>query len=629
MKRLMGDLRALGWWAPLRIAYEITRRAGVTGRVLMARFSRMRTVPDVTSSFSPSSLLLQEGDVEAGNGILSGTVAIFGTDVGLNESPDWHASDVGEPWPAIPWWRIPIRPADGRDVKYVYEIGRHVHLVTLARAAASVSEPADYIERLESHLISWFDQSPPEVGIHWSSNLEISLRALSWLQVVGLVGDLLGREVRAEISRHLFHSGRHIVAELPYTVSSMRNNHLIGDAVGLVAIGKAFPDDRRARRWVRMGDRLLRRHVPHHVNHDGSSIEDSLGYRCFVLELLAARVALGNPPSQVQDALGCSARHLGRLGASSGSVPRFGDWDGGGAMAGRLPPPGGSMATAEVIALEALDAAPVRDGEDAGGGIGRIVRGPWTVWLKNGAGSSHGHADMLSVSILHGEQWTIGDPGNGSYNRSMEERDYFRTSVAHSVLRIDGLDQRVPHRRFRWRYDPESYFGTPFSIGKYRVMWGRHSAYSRLDPARTIVRACVVSTDAVVIADWIAGGSTPWALSLPLSPDVTFDDLRPDTIAALILPDGTDLGLALPGTATARRGTTEPYDGWWAEDYGIVRPATRLEVSGSGSGPVTWALWSGVRPDVRTDGANLVIDGFELRTTRQTDGEITVEAGKA
>ena len=392
-----------------------------------------------------------------------------------------------------------------------------------------------------------------------------------------------------------------------------------------------------------------------HVAADGASLEDSVGYRAFVMDLLAARVVMGDPPQEVVDALQRAGDHLARLGVKAGPVPHFGDWDRGTAMlgvAGDSSPESSLRIAAAALATKSSVSA-IEDGSDAGGGIGRLDRAPWKVWLKAGSGSSHEHADLLSVAIQHGTTWVIGDPGNGSYNRSLEERNYFRTSIAHNVIRVDGLDQREPHRRFRWVYHPNATLGSPIDCGAYRVMWGSHDAYERLDPPRTVVRACPVASQAVVVADWIGGGEPSWELSLPLRPDVVYradphpvasvtssalpeaedDTGTPDaelrTSAAvppllrsktLVLADGTELGLLAPGVVTEARGSHDPFDGWWADDYDTVEPATRLNVKGVGDRPIVWALWTGVQPDIKVAGDRVIVAELVLRVTNTSDG---------
>lgn len=633
MRRLLGDLKALGVRAPVRAAYEILYRLGIIGRILRRR-SASSTVPTFRSPL-PGPLLpaaARDSVIREAAEIVSGTISVFGRTVRIADDPAWHSADGGEVWPMVPSWRLDIRSETDRDVKHAWEIARHRHLVVLALAVKSTDVDAAYLETLERHLHSWIEQNPPEVGVHWRSSLELALRAVAWLQVIDLVGDVIDSRLRRRMADHLYHSGRHIVAELPYTLSSMRNNHLIGDAIGLVAIGSAFPGDRTAQRWMKLGDRLLRRHLPHHFARDGSSLEDSLGYRSFVLEMLAVRSLLGDAPPEVADAIERGGRHLQRLGVGYGPVPRFGDWDGGTALfTGRqLPPPESAADLAR--RLTGANAHPVADGSDAGGGLGRVARGPFTVWLKASSGESHGHADLLSTAICHNGDWLVGDPGNGSYNRSRSERDYFRMSIAHSVLRVNGVDQREPHRRFRWKHAPTGRLGPPFQAGRYAAMWGTHDAYLRLTPPQTVLRVCLVSTTSVVVADWLSTPGGEWRLSLPLHADVEYRAVSedgPSPESVLRLSDGRSFGLLLPGPASRARGTFDPYDGWWADDYDALRPATRLEIAGAHTGPIAWAVWSGEKPHVSTAGGVLTVDEQAFRVVPATAGGLRLLNGPA
>ncbi len=270
--------------------------------------------------------------------IADGVVTLFGRRVEVGDEPDWHASyDPAAPevrWPEGPWWQIDVRLA-GRlaDIKWVWELGRHRHLVVLARALAGPDPDPRWADTLQHHLRSWVHHNPLEQGVHWASNLEVALRAMAWLEIIQRAGHHLDPDLRQALDTHLFHSGTHLLLELPYTVSTMRNNHLIGDAVGLVTLARAFPDQPAARRWAQAGEGLLRSQLDREVRPDGSMVEDSVSYHRFVIELLCRLALLGDPSPSVVAALHRSARFLDRLGVHDGPVPHHGDWDEGRAVA--------------------------------------------------------------------------------------------------------------------------------------------------------------------------------------------------------------------------------------------------------------------------------------------------------
>ncbi|WP_066073324.1 heparinase II/III family protein [Frankia sp. EI5c] len=669
----MADVTALGRGAAPRAGYELSKRAG--GHALI--FGGLRRAPRRARGLRPIGLPrgAPSGPAAPGEGAggyaadadaadeVKGVVRIFGRQVDLGPRTDWHAVlDAPGRWPAIPWWRLDIR-SESRpgDVKWAWELGRMRHLVLLARAVARGGDGAA-LDRLRGELESWFIQNPPERGVHWYSNLEIALRCFAFAQVQELAGEPLGPRLAERTERELRHARRHLLADLPYTASSMRNNHWLGDSLGLLILERILPADRLSPARRRLARALFDAQLGRQVRPDGSMIEDSLSYHRFVTELLAVRM-LVDPTERVRDALVRSARFLCRLGALEGPVPQFGDWDEGrllctagdaqriaGSVAVALSL-GGSGATRDWLA-EYDECAwytrvgtPVRpdpaerDGLDIGAGLARAARGRWTTWLKVGSGPSHGHADLGSTWVLHDGHWVVGDPGTGTYNGSLAERNGMRSSAAHSVLRLAGEDQLVPHRVFRWAHTARGQAGPPLIIGDTVVSWGLHDAYRRLRPARRIARVVLTSPDGVTCADFVEGPpGAEWELTLPLAPTAELDA----EARSLRTGGGAVLRLALPGRVEPVRGQREPWAGWWSPTYGTAEPATWLRLAGRLTGPVVWSAYTGTRPPAAATGAaagaglslgatTLDVEwaGREVRLTARGEHEETVAVREA
>lgn len=617
---LTDDLRALGPSAVLRAGYEGSKRLGghalLFGRLRMDRATPrfISSLPGAAGTLSRESL---SRALTAAHRICEGHAAVFGEPIALPREPDWHATLDGDGrWPLIPWWQIDLRSeARIADVKWTWELARHRHLVILARAVHL--DPTDEVTAsfLADQLHSWLEQNPPEYGVHWYSNLEIALRALAWLQVLSLAGSALPPPLVGRMTGTLYYSARHLLLDLPYTLSSMRNNHLLGDALGLTALGKSFPTDSAARRWASIGDRIFLRQLRRHVRPDGSMVEDSIGYHRFVLEMLCARVLLGEAPFPVCEAMLSAAQFLARLGVGDGEVPQYGDWDEGRVLVATDNPNDllGSVRLALALAGtgapedwrtghdevgwyappgEPMEPTPPEcRGHDIGGGIARVRAGPFRAWLKAGSGPSHGHADLCSTAVAAEETWIVGDPGTGSYNGPIAQRNYFRSSSAHSVLRLEGVDQLEPHRAFRWRHEARGRIGPPVGVRSGVVLWGVHDAYCRLKVPRQVARVVVARDEGLTVADWVSGppGET-FDLALPLPPGASWTD------NILTGSGGEHVGLKLPSPPRLFSGSTDPYDGWWSETYGQAVPATRLEIFGTIAGPVWWTVGSGDAP---------------------------------
>jgi hypothetical protein len=610
-RRALRDIRALGIGAPLRAAYEASKRIGghrvIFGRLVPSTASsslthlpfRYRPVPDEVA----------ERTLRSAEQINKGTIELFGQKLELAQPPAWHALIHTEgSWPRDPWWQIDLR-SDRRpgDVKWAWELGRHRHLVILARAAALEPTEDRHHTTLANHLESWLGANPPEIGVHWYSNLELALRSISWLQILSLAGDRLPTTVTTRMVAHLHHAGRHLLADLPYTVSTMRNNHLLGDGLGLIALGTAF-GGRKGDRWKAVGNRIFDRQLERHMCPDGSMIEDSLSYHRFVLEMLAMRVLLGNAPQSVTTAMTDAAQFLARLGSLAGAIPQYGDWDEGRvfavadgpsgvagsvrlalALAGSGAPPEWRAAHDEVAWFAdagepVLPDDPELAGNDIGGGIARAAAGPITVWLKGGSNRSHGHADLSSLAVNHAGGWVIGDPGTGTYNGPIEVRNYFRSSVAHSVCRVDGLDQLEPHRAFRWVNCASGVVGKPIQLEGGIVMWSVHDAYRRLVPTRRVARVVLVHPQGIRVTDRIEGSPVFTELSLPAPPDSDWD--AEDSMLRI---GERRYRVAASGDISSTKGCPDPYSGWWSDTYGSVAAAPMLS-SSARTDSFTWSI---------------------------------------
>lgn len=593
---LARDLKALGSSAPLRAVYEGSKRSGLHSLLFRQsrRPGRHRSVPIGLGGCVPSDARVRERCIEDAAAVLRDGTRVFGTRVPTGVHVPWNVDPLsGQPWPMSEhWWRIDIRSDDRMsDVKWVWEVGRHRDLVVLARAARLEPQGVWLIE-LDRMLSGWVDQCPPELGVHWYSSLELALRAIAWAQVIELVGEELAPELRRAMDAQLVASARHILMELPYTVSSMKNNHMLGDGLGLVVLGRMFPDHPASQRWQRAGDALLHKQLRRHMRPDGSMIEDSLSYHRFVLEMLVVRRLLGDARPEVRDALRGAAEHLERLGALDGPVPQFGDWDEGRVLADSSP--AGSVAGSAFVALSLSGRAvpkemweehdelawylnpPSRaeefrndhaDGGLVAGDFHVLRHGQWRAWVKTGSGPSHQHADVGSVWPAHRGAWLVRDPGTGTYNGPLTVRNGFRSSSAHPVWCPADADQLIPHRAFRWLRTVHAAADEHLTPERSLVL-SVHSAFVEEFGSR-VARVIDMDANGFVVVDFIEHrGEHSWLMTVPLG----------------------DSRQSLVGVPTdCLSGVEEPFRGWHSDTYGAWSPSRWAVVELDGNSHV-WGV---------------------------------------
>ena len=468
-------------------------------------------------------------------------------DLDFGPQIDWHLDVVhGKRAPRKSWYKIRYLNFDEvGDHKIIWELNRHQHLVTLAKAWCFTREER-YTAELLRQWYHWQQENPYPIGINWASSLEVSFRTLSWLWVRHLLAGcpLVNEGFQLDLLRAVALNGRHIERYLSTYFSP--NTHLLGEVVALFFAGTLCPELPYARRWQLRSWETILLQAERQVQPDGMHFEQSVYYHVYALDfflharMLAACNKIPSPASFDQTI----EKMLEVLSALSqaGPPPRLGDDDGGrvfnprrnlsqhmldplttGAVVFRrgdfnaaahglreetvwLLGPEGVMQferlalTERPLASTGLGSSGIYIMADANAVPQQLVidAGP------QGTGNAgHGHADALSVCLsVNGREW-LADSGTFSYvsnggtailtaaqqgvdaraTHGGTERDSFRATAAHNTLQVDGLSQASPDGPFAWRWLPQVRVDRWVTGETFDLFAGNQTGYCRLtDP---------------------------------------------------------------------------------------------------------------------------------------------------
>lgn len=437
---------------------------------------------------------------------------------------DWHLEPLqGKRSPMDPWFKINF--LDSRTVgdhKVIWELNRHQHLVTLAKAWALTGSAA-YTNELATQWNSWQKANPYPLGINWASSLEVAFRSLSWLWVRNLLAGCqdLPTAFQANLLLALQSHGRYIERYLSTYFSP--NTHLIGEAVALFFLGTLCPEITAAERWRNRGWNIILQESERQVRPDGVYFEQALYYQVYALDFfLHARIlADDNGIAIPEDFDGILKKMLDVVQALAevGPIQGFGDDDGGrvfnprrnhaecmtdplalGAVLYDRNKYAAASLTEESIwlfgdkaikAFEKPRAQPdaVSKAFPSGGIYLMNDDEPCRQQLMIDAGpqgtgrSGHGHADALSIRFsIDGRRFLV-DPGTGCYISGEKARDQFRGTGAHNTLRVDNLNQAVSEGPFAWSSTPRVKAETWLNGQTFDFFVGSHDGYCKLpDP---------------------------------------------------------------------------------------------------------------------------------------------------
>jgi len=422
-----------------------------------------------------------------------------------------------------PWFRVPYLDFhEVGDCKVTWELNRHQHLATLAKAYR-LTEEGRYAQELFEQWYHWREQNPYPLGINWASSLEVAFRSVSWLWVWHLLDGCprMPKQFPADLSHALALNGCHIERFLSTYFSP--NTHLLGEGVGLFFIGLLCPGIPSARRWQEGGWKIILREAQRQVRQDGMHFEQSMYYHTYALDFFLHSLILAklNDIAIPQNLYRTVEKMLEVTSALAASehLPRFGDDDGGrlfdpsrNRSKHLLDPliPGAvlydrpdfkartSHATEELLwllgreGLRRFDELPARNPENvslalaASGTYVMRGSGPSSYQLvvdagPQGAGrGGHGHADALAVQVSGNGKPLLIDPGTFTYADARGERDCFRGTAAHNTVLVDGYSQADPAGPFEWtgRANGTAEFWVAGNAFDFFV--GSHTGYSRL-----------------------------------------------------------------------------------------------------------------------------------------------------
>ena len=541
---------------------------------------------------------------------------------------DWHLEPVsGLRSPAKHWKEFDeLDSSETGDKKIVWELNRHQHFFTLGVAYLLTGDER-FAEVFVRHLETWIEQNPPGIGINWSSSLEVSFRAISWIWAFQFFrhSDSFTPELFKTALKVLHLHGRHIEKYLSKYYSP--NTHLTGEALGLYYLGTQLPFLSRSRQWRKLGQDILLEEVSRQFHPDGVYFEQSTWYQRYsvdfytqfaILRSLSNDNGYDRRNAVMDERLQSAFSFMMHITRPDGTTPMIGDDDGGrmlpltdakpddfrGTLAagaaifgrGDLKYMAG-QAKDEVFWLFGSDEAtkyddlkakePALTSKNFSSGGYFVMRDGWTdtdnfmvvdcgeVGAMSGA---HGHADTLAIdTALHGRSLLV-DPGTYSYHASREMRDLFRSTGAHNTVTIDGHSSSTPGRIFHWRSRADASQGACITGRRFDHFEGTAKGFGDVPDGATQTRSILfLKNDYWIIRDLVrTGGHHEHALNFHYAVDRKIEtDIEGD------FAGGDDHRIFSFGDG----GRWQQNESWISNEYGnkINAPLLRFTVNGRGT----------------------------------------------
>ena len=638
MQSLHWYMNRLGRMSPAELGYRITQAAQATRERWV--IGPGAAVPPAHAPQEPAVLMQAPTGidsalyVERANRIAAGNLSIFDLkDVALGLTPEWNRDPLTHVL-------APLRHGsmlDYRDqeivgdIKYLWELNRHLHIAGLAQAYALTGE-LRYAQTIRRHIESWIEQCPCGYGPNWSSSLELAIRLINWSlawQWLGGADAAIfhgtdGAAFRERWLASVYQQTRAITRKLSRFSSA--NNHLIGEAAGAWIASVTWDYWPDMREWGLRCRQILLDEMLRQNADDGGNREQAFAYQQFVLDflLLSGLAARGRGEDFPQDYWRRMERMLeftASMMDAGGRLPMVGDADDGyvtslspapafdnfrsllatgallfgredlAAKAGALDDKTrwllGTAACAAYPRQPRREFTPRRAFPDSGYYLlGDRFDSLDEVRMLVDAGplgflsiAAHGHADALAVVLSVGGCEVLVDPGTYAYHTQLEWRDYFRSTRAHNTVVVDGCDQSRQAGAFMWSRHAHAKCTRFDASGVVQRFVGEHDGYAALPDSVTHRREITYDSAArsfSIVDEFVAAGAHEverrWHFAEGLTPIVSGSEMQVRAGRHIVR-----LSAGEPPDAISRfEGGTASEGGWVSRSFGRKVPATTV-----------------------------------------------------
>lgn len=494
---------------------------------------------------------------------------------------------TGAIWdPHLPWWRIKHFDARRGDIKELWEPARFAWVYDLIRGYALTGDP-DFGDAFRRHFSEWYAASPPFHGPHWACGQETAIRAIALTYAEANLP--LSDELASTVEEVLAWSGERISDGVEYAISQ-RNNHGISEAAALIVLGVRLRDRHpEAQRWLKKGEKLLRRLVREQFAADGWYIQHSFNYlrvaldQCIVAERVLRSIGRGLPAEAAQRLRAAAALMMEVMESSNGIVPNHGANDGAlvhpittasyrdmrpvvtaVAALWDLPVPRDIQLDEE--ALVWLDVQPPERSAARTDGVVRGTSG-WvairhhdiSVFLRASRYSSRpGHIDGLHIDVRVSGHEVVVDPGTYSYAAPPPWRNGLAEAAVHNGPRLSAGSYELRGPRFLWYRWP--------SASIVLVAQDNTRITVKLKAKPGLERTVVVERTGVRVID-------------RAQPAQAFE------VMWLLHPDAAGYALTVTGNVRRIDATEEDTAGWFSPLYGYKVPAVAIHTRTNGVFP--------------------------------------------
>lgn len=499
------------------------------------------------------------------------------------------------------------------DARTNWELNRHFQFSILAKNYY-LTRDEKFLNELIELFNDWNHNNPFLKGISWTSVMEVSIRAYSWIMtLIFLRASLIdNKEILDK-----FEIG--IINMIDYTdkhhsMYSSANNHLIVEMVVIGIAGVLFNHEA----WYKKSIEILDKELVIQNYSDGVNKEHALHYQTFVMESISLLMLILKRnniqyPKNWNDLLAKMSEFIADNMDCKNNVSNLGDSDEGKILdlCGRHTNHYKYVLELTSLILnrkyvelnevheninwlfskEEIDSVKIKyDNKNS-----KCYReGGYTIMksipsnknelmfvidhaeLGFGSIAAHGHADSLSFTMhINGNRVFI-DPGTFIYHIDLKSRDYFRKTINHNTVTINKKDQSEMLGAFLWGKRANTTLEKYEIDSNSEILVASHDGYKPIIHRRKYLYN---RKNNMLIKDILLGENFEWTSTIVLDPSVKIINVNNNQVKLRINDNTININISDNYTINIE-------DIWISEIYNNKTLSKAIKISGYSSSDV-------------------------------------------
>lgn len=373
------------------------------------------------------------------------------------------------------FWRK-VRLNKYEDVKVIWEFNRLQILLPLTIKYIKTHN-IEYKEKIKDLLENWTKNNEFEYTLNWNSNLEVAIRAINIALCLLLLQDT---ELNNKYANLLYLHTKHVYNEINYSDCCIPNNHVIGEATALLMLSNIL-DTKETKKWNKKAKYILNKYMDI-IDEEGISKENSFGYQYFVTKMYILNLCFIKEKDlfeKINEKIIKSLKILKWTIINENEILNYGDNDDGFVFSiydkfniakdikeyynlfyNNIEDEETKIYKQIFNKFNSQNEIKVKEIDEEKGFIltKNIFIYKWdnNILFFNAKNiEGHSHNDSLAINLIIDGQEVLLDSGTYSYNKSKEDRKFFRSREAHNTIQLEGNAKQVGS--FRWINRNKSY----------------------------------------------------------------------------------------------------------------------------------------------------------------------------